>query len=181
MRPSQADHVLIPTARFLHDHGAFEAGAWAVVLTVLGNSLFFTHGSDSAEFMALTGAALAIPAYVYSTALHAPGGGDAEAFTQLTAAWLAASTAPLAIHFQSTMLGYACVVALYTFLGFNVACFGLCWCIGWTKKDAMVRTLCSSVLLLVCFTALRVLQMRPQVRLTLMHGQAYCGLRALVT
>ncbi|CAM9796727.1 unnamed protein product [Heterosigma akashiwo] len=62
--------------------------------------------------------------------------------------WLALCWVPLAVHHQSTLLGYGVVCALYTVLGFNITCYGLCYCIGFKRESALQRCVVVSALIL---------------------------------
>ncbi len=65
--------------------------------------------------------------------------------------------APLAIFYQSTLLGFMAIVSLYTMIGFSVMCLGMCWCIGFKDEEGMNKCVSSSLVLIPIFTLLRLL------------------------
>merc|ERR550514_644915 len=83
---------------------------------------------------------------------------SADRLSQLRNLWLALTWAPLAVHFQSVLLGYLVVLALYMVLGFSGACHGLCYCIGFHSRDQMMRVAATSALLLTGYSCLRVFE-----------------------
>jgi hypothetical protein len=48
----------------------------------------------------------AIPCFLYSTKLHATGGGDVKLFAQVFNVFLALSWIPLSVMYQSSLLGF---------------------------------------------------------------------------
>ena len=46
--------------------------------------------------------------------------------------------APLACALDSTLLGYVAVASALTALGFGVAVYPFCYCVGWDSEDKMV-------------------------------------------
>jgi len=76
----------------------------------------------------------------------------------LASFWVALTTAPIAIHYQSVFLAYITVLALYSALGFSVACCGLCYFIGFSDKHATVRVAVASACSLMIYSCLRVLE-----------------------
>jgi hypothetical protein len=108
---------------------------------------------EVALYIATTGMALTGPALAYTTFRHACKlkGGDKMALPRMVSAWVAITVAPLAMAHDSNLLGYASVIAFYATLGFRVAAYGLCYCVGFEDEDAMQRSAVTSFLLL-CIT-----------------------------
>merc|ERR550514_8145 len=95
---------------------------------------------------------------------------SADRLSQLRNLWLALTWAPLAVHFQSVLLGYMVVLALYAVLGFSGACYGLCYCIGFQSKDNMMRVAVTSALLLTGYSCLRMFERHmPAAEAALSH------------
>mmetsp|Transcript_3588 Transcript_3588/g.10173 ORF Transcript_3588/g.10173 Transcript_3588/m.10173 type:complete len:701 (+) Transcript_3588:108-2210(+) len=157
--------VLEPLAERAHRWGLLEALSWgsAAALVADGATVF---SRESGLYVALCGVALAIgPCHAYS-ALSASwirrgplamplSYADRESLTRLLSGWLCASLAPLAVHFESKLLGYVAVFAAYSVLGFSVACHGLCWVVGFSSQRAMERVAATSALLLATFVGAR--------------------------
>ena len=152
-----ARHVIEPIAVRLHSWGIFELAAWAVAAAILldADHLF---DKKTGQYVAVTSLALALgPCYSYSSLLWATRlhSSDPDAFPRVTSCWAAATLVPVAHAYQSTLLAYLSVFALYSALGFSVACHGLCWCIGFTSKRAVERIAATSALTLVFGVLLR--------------------------
>ena len=56
---------------------------------------------------------------------------------------------PLALRFNSVLIGFLGVAAVYSALGFGVSAFGLCYVVGFDSDSALERCLLSSLCLLV--------------------------------
>jgi hypothetical protein len=140
------ESILIPTIDRMHRWRVFELGAYAFcwILVATGVALQpFQYGARDTDmagglFISLTGLLLLVPTFMYSSSFpscrSAAKSVSEKTLLRLVQAWLALSWAPLAVHFQSTLLGYMVVLAVYAVLGFSGACFGLCWCIGFESK-----------------------------------------------
>jgi len=150
--------IVQPLVRFLHDYGLVEMVAWMVCGgIVLEAQLHVTE--EIALYIAATGMALACPALAYSTFRHACKlkGGDKQALPRMVSVWLAFTAAALAMSHDSTLLGYASVVAFYAAIGFRVVAYGLCTCVGFDDESAMERCAVMSFLLLSGMGAARFL------------------------
>jgi len=149
--------VLIPLAEHCHEWGVFELLSYFICWMFVAEGL--RSPPETGFYISLTGLGGLVPAFMYSTLLHGKKVSkeeNRELLTQLMNSWLAACWVPLAIYYQSNLIGYLVVCAIYAVLGFNIACYGLCYCIGFTKKEALHRCVASSILLLSIFTILRI-------------------------
>ena len=72
--------------------------------------LFVVQGTrlpvETGFFISLTGCLGALPAFFYSTYLHSSGGGNKELFGIIVNTFMALSWIPIAIFYQSTLLGF---------------------------------------------------------------------------
>lgn len=154
--------IIIPTVEKLHKWGVFEALAWgaATILVVDGIRLF---RPETGFYISLSGVAAMAPAFAYSTFLHghkAKNDVSSETFTQILNAWIAATCAPLAVQYGSSLFGFGTVIAIYSVLGFSTACYGLCYAIGFRSKNSLERVVATSSLLLLGYSALKYLDAR---------------------
>jgi len=122
--------------------------------------LFIVQGArypaETGLFVALTGCVAAVPCFLYSTALHTQPTGNKDGFMQVVNIYLALVWGPQAVIYQSELLGFFTVGAVYGALGFSVACYGLCWVIGFDSKNTLYRVVANSVVLMIVFTLFRV-------------------------
>lgn len=58
--------------------------------------------------------------------------------------------------FNSTLIAFGALFALYSALGFSVVCSGLCYFIGFEGDSEIKRVSTASALLLIIFTSLRI-------------------------
>lgn len=107
-------------------------------------------------FISLTGLIGFVPTFLYSTNLHTTPTGKVDAFAQLFGILCMAVWMPSAVHYQSTLIGFMSTFALYQTLGFSVACYGLCWLIGFDDKKALERVVLTSVLLVTFFVLAKI-------------------------
>lgn len=158
-------NVLEPVVERAHRWGVLEALAWAgVAALVVDAATAFSR--ETGLYVALCGVALAAgPCCSYSTvaALWSRGGplsvplGPAgrELITRLLSGWLCCTLAPLALRFDSRLLGYLTVFAAFSLIGFSATCRGLCWVVGFSSQRAMERVAATSALLLSAFVGAR--------------------------
>jgi len=149
-----ADHIIVPIARRLHEWGVFEMIAYYFCWLLVAQGYRMTE-ADAGIMVTVSGSLVVIPAFGYSTLLWAGRHGKSEDLKTLMPLWLAVCWMPSAIHFQSTLLGYMVVLALFSALGFGVTCHGLCYLVGFKSESAMQRVCASSLALVIGFTALR--------------------------
>ena len=151
------ENLLIPTISRLHKWGILEASCWSICCCLILDSIAFPP--ESASFVALTGIALSGPCLAYSAVVHASlirprPWADSRAFSKIINGYIVLTVAPVAILHASNLLGWLTVLAAYGFLGFSVACCGLCWYIGFEDENAIERVAVTSLSLLVGFTVL---------------------------
>src|SRR3989338_2332770 len=60
-------------------------------------------------------------------------------------------------YFNTGLIGFFTVIVAEAWLGFSVAVLPFCYFIGFSDKDAMARSMASSVIMLVIFTILRII------------------------
>jgi len=96
--------------------------------------------SETAPYIALTGAVIGTMAWIHSSTLHLkPAGGSPETYIVVVHLFHALMLAPLAVKVQSSLLGWLTVAAICGMLGFNVVCGGLVTAIGFHSEDALAR------------------------------------------
>eukprot|EP00756_Hemistasia_phaeocysticola_P025073 Hpha_TRINITY_DN15987_c2_g1::TRINITY_DN15987_c2_g1_i1::g.72297::m.72297 len=145
--------IIWPFVLFCHNWFIFEAAAYVFCAFLVGNG----HASPAERglYLALTGLALSVPAFGYSTFLHAPMSKNGrDAFYSASNLWIASILVPNALFFDSTLTAFLAVISIFAALGFSVACYGLCYCIGF-KEGTIERCMATSALLLTGFTAAR--------------------------
>jgi hypothetical protein len=86
----------------------------------------------------------------YSGIRHSDGEYKTEKFL-IFFGFLLAAWAPLAVHYQSQIIGFMTVVALYSILGFGCDYGSLCWAIGFDNANAMHRCVSISMGLIPAF------------------------------
>jgi hypothetical protein len=130
-----------------HGWGVWEICAHAVtsMLVIEG----FRFNAESGFYVSLTGMALALPTYAYSFTLHSPyKPQDIKVFNTF---YICSFLLPLAIHYNSSLLSWIIVIGYYSCIGFSFICCGLCYFIGFTDKDALIRVSVNSVILQIIF------------------------------
>eukprot|EP00667_Euglena_gracilis_P012179 EG_transcript_12487 len=107
-------------------------------------------------WLAVSSSAAFLVLFLYTSSEHAPSSGDhKEAFASLTHLLLACVLVPHAACLRSSLLGFLAVAALCGALGFSVACYGLCWALGFEDGPTMLRAGAACFLLNVTFMGLR--------------------------
>lgn len=109
---------------------------------------------------ALTGIALLVPLFSYSSYVHTGRlskriENTEEVFINLTMAWFIAVCVPLAIIFQSKFLGYVVFAKVHNLLGFRMMYFPGCLIMGWKNDSAMLSSCFASFFLVSCYIGLR--------------------------
>ena len=147
------ENVILPT----HRVGGLEVLAYALSICLAAQSYRYPPQQASAATMVALSGALALgPCWAYSTALHATGPGDKDKFLMVTGALLALAFAPLALAHQSQVIGFATLGAAYMALGFVMGAFFGGFYVGFDGKDALIRSVVASAVLVVVFAALRI-------------------------
>ena len=60
-------------------------------------------------------------------------------------------TAVMAVHFQSKLFSFATIGLVHIATGFSIACHGLCYAIGFENKNALERSVITSIITLPAF------------------------------
>eukprot|EP00050_Salpingoeca_kvevrii_P009749 m.4612 g.4612 ORF g.4612 m.4612 type:complete len:478 (+) comp2435_c0_seq1:2-1435(+) len=149
--------ILQAVAYFVHYNGIDEICAYLLSWTVVVDGTRFQP--ETGLFISIMGIALLFSCLAYTIAFYRGGltgtnGNASERSrtkqTVLLNLWSMSLTAPLAIHFHSVLFGFAAVASLYSALGFGVVPIGLGLVIGFNGKDALLRVLaCSTIMLTV--------------------------------
>jgi len=156
------ENVLRPLALRLHRWGLFEVVAYALAATFTAQGLRYPAGqADAGTMVALTGGLAFAPCWAYSTALHTSGSGDKDKFLTLSYVLAALVFAPLAVTHDSRLAGFLAVLALYGALGFVLFAFGFGFVIGFDSKNAMLRSACTSLVLVAGFSLARLAGLDP--------------------
>jgi hypothetical protein len=157
------NEILIPVALFLHRQGVFEVAAWLAVSTLYVEGFRFKD-PDSGFFISLTAIALTPVCWAYSSLVNA---GVAlkikkESLVQLISLWAIVTMIPAIITYESQLLAFLFVAAIYSFLGFSFICFGLCYAIGFESKNALHRIIVVSFLITNLFAVLKYVGIQDQ-------------------
>ena len=141
----------------------YESIAYIVSFTISTQSIFY-DGSVS-HYVAFLGALLSLASFFVSTVLHAPSeGGREKEFASLVGGYVVLTFSPLAIVYQSTLLGFFATCGLYTALGFSIIPYGLCTAIGFDSKNSLERCASTSILFILCSTLLPHLNVPTEIR-----------------
>lgn len=145
--------IILPNVLRMHRWGVLEALAW------LGCWFGLCQGMkigavDVGEMVSLTASALAAPALGYTTLLRGKRTSP-EVVGTVVPLFFVVACFPWALHYQSQLYGYVCVIAAFSALGFGVAHHRLCWCIGFNSEQAMHRVCASSLCLVSMFLTLK--------------------------
>jgi hypothetical protein len=116
----------------------------------------FSPNQETGFFISMTGSLGLVPSFFFSTYLHSSGGGNKELFAQILNLVMALYWIPMALHFNSTFFGFLVVCAFWSMLGFSVACYGLCWAIGFHSRENLERCVAASFYILSIFVVLKV-------------------------
>jgi hypothetical protein len=159
------NEIIYPTVTRLHSYGIFEALGYCVCILLLTQGvrmkemMTYEHDSAAGFYVSLTGCMLSVPCAFYSTFLW--GNRPIQQISEKRAIelfklWLGISWIPIAICFSSTLVGYAVVALIYTYLGFTVMVGHLVVIIGFETYDQAARVCVTSLLTILGFTFLRV-------------------------
>jgi hypothetical protein len=150
--------LLLPLLTRLHTWGVLELGAWGCCFAGLARGVALAselHGpafAKAGEMMSFTASALAVPALAYTTFLRGRRTSRARLATACYVFFVACCMPP-AVHFGSTLYGYAAVVSLFGALGFGVWVGPLCFAVGFTSDAAMHRIAAAALALVLSFCA----------------------------
>ena len=110
--------------------------------------------------IALTGMMMVIPTFLYSSLLHTRKlrrKKNPDNFVNLVLSWVLVCYFPMAIEFQSSMIGAAVLGIMFFGLGFRMEVFGFGICLGWETDSGAVITFFTSLMFIMIYTILRVL------------------------
>jgi len=156
------ENVIVPTLRRLHELGVFELIAYELAILLSVEGARYPTGSDAGINVSLLGGLLFLPCWAYSTGLHmSSSGGNKDKFLVLSHVMVASILVPLAVIHQSQLIGFLAVLAVYGSLGFIFLAFGFGFLIGFDSKDALLRCVAASVVLIVGFGSMRVAGLSP--------------------
>lgn len=136
-----------------------EALAFAVSFYPAAASARMDVGTTAAAFVALSGAALSIPALLFS--LEAVRSERNSGLNLILNTFVLLTFSPLAILQSSKLLGFLASAALFGALGFSVVPFGLGWCIGWSDKHTMRNTQLAAAIIMTALAAVKALAAEP--------------------
>ena len=119
----------------------------------------FRYLPEVGLFISLTGCLMFAGLIIYSDAKHKNRDHGSEEVTRLKCQFfylfLTAAWAPIAILYQSRLIGFFTVASFFSFLGFTVVCRGLCWLVGYETEEIMQRASASSLLLMITFILIK--------------------------
>jgi hypothetical protein len=114
---------------------------FAFYLTVLGTRFHESNGI----FLSLLGFGLFAILFVVDALNHETGNKFGASFVGMV---LTIGIFPIALIYQSALIGVITIACFYSTIGFFVACFGLGWYIGFQNEDAMTQCTIASVILM---------------------------------
>jgi len=116
----------------------------------------FRYQETVGLFVALTGITGFVGMYFYSGKVHEVNPEkDVELKQFFFFATIALANVPLALHFDSRLFGYATVITAHMAVGFSVACYGLCYVIGFQDRYALQRSVVASLITIPLFFVMR--------------------------
>jgi len=146
-----AEYVIVPC----HQYGIFEILAYFLCILFITDG--YRYNQEVGFYVALLGILGFAPCFFYSTALFYPfPPGSKETSIQFTSTVLLIALLPYTLYYQSYMLAWIMVILLFTCLGFSVATYGLCICIGFESDEAMFRCFLSSFFMQTIFVVLKI-------------------------
>lgn len=116
-----------------------EIGAYLISITLMTSDLYLNLNPNVELFLVFFGSIGLCPALMYSLHLHADKNGDEEKAIQFISFVCALIWGCHAFRLQSQLLGVFACGALFTFLGFMVFILPLCYIVGFTTKEAIIR------------------------------------------
>jgi len=109
----------------------------------------YRFSKETGFYITLTGSLLAAPAWFYAATKEESDNSSAKAFQILTCIFLFLIWSPMAILYNSTLIGFLSVASGYHAAGFSVICAGLCWCIGFDSKNSLERVVALSSIVII--------------------------------
>lgn len=142
--------IIIP----LHSYGVFEILSYLICISLVTEG--FRYSTDSGFYISLTGlfGSLAANAYTFFLRSKIKPNKSIYVFYNLL---ISLYILPLAIYYQSLLLGWLSVLCFYQAIGFSFIAGGLCYYVGFNSNDDMIRVSMTSAVVGVCFIGLKVL------------------------
>jgi hypothetical protein len=137
--------IILPFLRAIKP--VYEAMVWSLSYSLVIHASRHMD-TDSKVFICLTGLFGAMIAMAYTTYLHKPKL-PSNIYCMMVSMFFAIISLPLAIHFDSILIAFYGVFAMYSALGFGVSVSGLCYYVGFESHEALERCLLSSFFLLI--------------------------------
>jgi len=139
--------TILPVLMVIEQNGGFVflAFSFCFWLEVHG----YRYPKDTGFYVTLTGSLLAAPSWFYAATKAESKNSSAKAFQMLTCIFLLLIWSPMAILYNSTLVGFLSVASGYHAAGFSVICTGLCWCIGFDSKKSLQRVVALSFIVII--------------------------------
>ena len=141
-------YVIIP----MHSNGIIEIMFYLLCMNFVTEGL--RYASESGFYITLTGLFCSFAANAYTFFLRSkikPNDGIYILYNLLFSLYMI----PLAIYFQSNLLGWLAVLCFYQAIGFSFICAGLCYYIGFKDDEAMMRVSITSTIIGLMFIGLK--------------------------
>ena len=113
------------------------------------------YAEDTGVYVSLAGTVGFLGMLTYSTEKHRDLTPTPTVKRFLFHVTIVGVSAPLAIHFQSRLLGYLTVIALHTAMGFGVSYSGLCYVVGFDDKSSLQKSVLTSLVTIPLLLLLR--------------------------
>jgi len=144
------DYIIIPC----HKVGLFEFILYMVCVTFIVES--YRYNKEEGFYFGLTGIAGFVPCFIYSTLLFCPYDSGKERDSM----WLFGTVyslafLPMALYYESSLLAWAVIIGFYACIGFSVAVYGLCVCIGFESDEVMFQCFITSFYMHMGFLMLK--------------------------
>mmetsp|Transcript_37776 Transcript_37776/g.89427 ORF Transcript_37776/g.89427 Transcript_37776/m.89427 type:complete len:359 (-) Transcript_37776:46-1122(-) len=156
-------NVIKPSVLFLHSSGMLMTCCFLIATALVRTALEYPPAHrDSAVMIAFSGALAFFPCWCYNAFLFirckdtdSPRSA-LERLEVLSNVFMLCILAPVALLFQSQLVGFFAVCALFAALGFTSYCTFFGYCVGFTSDDAVGRGLVVSGLIILAYAALLV-------------------------
>jgi len=141
-------HVIIP----LHSYGILELFSYYICMVFVTEG--FRYVSISGFYIGITGLFGSFAANIYTLFLRIkvkPNNVIYVIYNLLFSMYMV----PMAIYYQSLLLGWLSVLCFYQAIGFSFICCGLCYYIGFHNEEAMIRVSITSTIVGIVFIVLK--------------------------
>eukprot|EP00239_Pterosperma_sp_CCMP1384_P005509 CAMPEP_0197845808 /NCGR_PEP_ID=MMETSP1438-20131217/2680_1 /TAXON_ID=1461541 /ORGANISM="Pterosperma sp., Strain CCMP1384" /LENGTH=475 /DNA_ID=CAMNT_0043457237 /DNA_START=515 /DNA_END=1942 /DNA_ORIENTATION=- len=135
----------------------YEPIVWSLMLYIVAAAARFPSTEGANRQIAILGAALAPLAFSLSTTIHVPETTSTSpaTFTVIVSTWALSYLSPLAVAYESQLMGFMAVAACYSALGFGVAPIAGGFVVGWDSQDQLVNSALASMWTLTGFFAIQ--------------------------